>query len=303
MDYKQKFEPKGNKIIHGAGQSFERFSSYWNAIGKNKPLILMRYVKMTNVPRGIKKIKDELKQFPNTIPQVGLKLLDENKKDLTLEVLRGNYDSDLNLLVLAFKELKIPIFLRIGYEFDKKGKYNPENFVNAWKHIVDKFRESNVNNVATVWCACPFKGTEPVEPYYPGTDYVDWIGVDVFYSRHITGKYKPVENFLKLAKKYKKPVMIGESTAAEVGVLNGEKSWDDWFKPYFKLIKNHPIIKAFCYINWDWERDKKWGSPGTWGNCRIEENEIVRKHYVTELKNPRYIHNQEIKDFLKKVYF
>jgi len=302
MDFKQKFEPKENKVIHGAGQSLERFSSYWNAVGKYKPLILMRYVKMTNVSRGIRKIKSELKKFPNTIPQVGLKLLDENKKDLTLKISKGDYDSELDLLILAFKKLKRPIFLRIGYEFDKKGKYNPENFVNAWKYIVDKFRRAKVENIATVWCACPYNGTEPVEQFYPGRDYVDWIGIDVFYARHFTGKYKPVEDFLELAKKYKKPVIVGESTPAEVGVLDGEKSWNRWFKPYFKWIQDHPIIKAFCYINWDWKKDKTWGSPGTWGNCRIEENKVVKEKFIDELKNPKYIHNQEIKDFLEKVY-
>ena len=96
--------------------------------------------------------------------------------------------------------------------------------------------------------------------------------------------------------------MIGESTAAEVGVLDGEKSWDNWFKPYFEWIGKHKQIKAFCYINWDWIKDKTWGSPGTWGNCRIEENEIVRKKFVRELGNPKYIHNQKMEDFLGKVY-
>jgi len=141
-----------------------------------------------------------------------------------------------------------------------------------------------------------------LEPYYPGDDYVDWFGIDVFYARHITGKYKPVEDFLKLAKKHKKPVMIGESTAAGVGVLDGEKSWSDWFKPYFELIKNHKQIKAFCYINWDWVLDKHWGSPGTWGNCRIEENEIVRKRFVEELKKEKYLHNTTMEELKDKLF-
>ena len=302
MDYKQKFEPRGNRIIHGAGQSFETFSNYWEAIGKYKPLILMRYVKMTNVPRGIRKIKSELKKFPNTIPQVGLKLVDEGKKDLCSSISKGDYDSELDLLIYAFKQLKKPIFLRIGYEFDKEGKYNPKNFIKTWKYIVDKFREAGVDNIATVWCACPFNGTELVEPYYPGDDYVDWFGIDVFYARHITGKYKPVEDFLDLATKHKKPVMVGETTAAGTGVENGKESWNEWFNPFFKWINEHKQIKAFCYINWDWAKDKTWGSPGTWGNCRIEENEIVKQNFIKELKKKKYIHNTSLEN-LKDILF
>ena len=295
LDYKQKYEPKGNKIIHGAGQSLETFSNYWRAVEDYKPVIYMTYAKIPKIQKWIKTIKIESKKFPNLILQIGLKLLDANGKDKTLDVLSGKYDKDLDDFFKTISELGNPSFIRIGYEFDKKGKYNGKNFVEAWKYIVDKFRKAKVENLATVWCACPFSGTEPVEPYYPGDDYVDWFGVDVFYARHITGKYAPVEDFLKLAKKHKKPVMVGETTAAGVGVLDGRKSWDAWFKPFFKWIKNHKQIKAFCYINWDWAIHKTWGSPGTWGNCRIEENEVVRKNFVKELKKKKYIHNALLK--------
>jgi len=303
MDYKQKFEPKGNRIIHGAGQSLGAFSNYWEAVGIYKPMIYMTYAKITKIQDWIKRIKIESKEFPNLLLQIGLKLLDANKKDKTPDILAGKYDKDLDDFFKTLKELGSPSFIRIGYEFDKKGKYNPKNFVKAWKYIVDKFRKEKIKSIATVWCACPFNGTEPVEEYYPGDDYVDWFGIDVFFQRHLTGKYKPVEDFLKLAVKHKKSVMVGETTAAEIGVLDGKKSWRNWFGPFFKWIENHEQIKGFCYINWDWIKDKTWGSPGTWGNCRIEENEIVKKKFVEELKNPVYIHNQKTEDFLKKVYF
>ena len=66
VDFKQKFEPIGNKVIHGAGQSLETFSNYWNTIGKNKPLIYMTYIKMAKISKGIDKIKSEFKAFPKS---------------------------------------------------------------------------------------------------------------------------------------------------------------------------------------------------------------------------------------------
>lgn len=294
VNFNQKFEPEGNKVIHGAGQNLETFSNYWEAVENYKPLIYMTYAKIPKIQNWIEKIKIESKKFPNLMLQIGLKLLDADGKDKTSDVLAGKYDEDLDNFFKTIKELEKPSFIRIGYEFDKMGKYDAKNFVKAWKYIVDKFRKAGVDNVAAVWCACPYKGTDTVEKFYPGDDYVDWFGIDVFSARHFKGsQYKPVEDFLELAKKHKKPVMVGESTAAGVGVLNGEKSWEDWFKPFFKWIHNHKQIKAFCYINWDWLIDKTWGSPGTWGNCRIENNEIVRKNYIKELSKPCYIHNKK----------
>ena len=304
MDFNQKFEPKGNKVIHGAGQNIRTFSNFWYAIGKNKPIIYMTYVKIEKIQYWIDKIKVDLesKNYPNLILQIGLKLLSEEKEDRTANIAKGEYDQDLMNLFEVIRNRGSPVFIRIGYEFDAKGKYNPSNFVKAWKHIVDMFRKAKIDNIATVWCACPFNGTDPVEPFYPGDNYVDWFGVDVFPKRWLTGKYKPVEDFLELAKKHKKPVMVGETTAADTGVLEGKKSWDEWFKPFFEWTHNHNQIKAFCYINWDWLKDKHWGSPGTWGNCRIEENEVVKENFIKELKNPKYIHNQSMKDFLEKVF-
>jgi hypothetical protein len=81
---------------------------------------------------------------------------------------------------------------------------------------------------------------------------------------------------------------FGESSPAKTGVDKGIESWDEWFKPYFNWIQIHPNIKAFCYINWDWEKD--WKHP-EWLNGRIEENELVRKKYVGELSKAKYIHN------------
>lgn len=301
VDYKQKFEPKGNKIIHGAGQSMEAFTNYCNAVGKYKPLIYMTYVKMKNMDAWVEKMNEEMKSFPNVILQIGFNFLIDGK-DATKEISEGKYDKELEKFFKTLLEIDRPIFIRLGYEFDKKEKYNPKYFIKAWKYVVDKCRKEKVNNIAKVWCACPYNGTYPVELYYPGDDYVDWFGVDVFTKSAFT--YSGVEDFLKLAERHKKPVMVGESTPARTGVDKGEESWNEWFEPYFKWIKKHPVIKAFCYINWDWVKD--WKNPTSfahWLNGRIHENEIVRKHYVKELSNPRYIHNQPIKEFLKKVYY
>ena len=288
VNFKQKFEPK-EKILHGAGQSLETFSRYWKAVEEYKPCIYMTYIKFQHLDEWINKIKKEVKVFPKVMIQIGLNLRIDGE-DKTKEISEGKYNKELKKLAKTIKEIKNPVFIRIGYEFDAKEKYVPQNYILAFRYIVNYFRKNNIYNVASIWCSCPYNGTEPFEPYYPGDKYVDWFGIDVFgVELFKDSKYKPIKEFLKMATTHKKPVMIGESSAIKIGIENGEKIWKDWFIPYFKWIGDNPQIKAFCYINWDWAKD--WKTP-RWMNCRIEENEFVRKKYVKELSNPIYIHAQ-----------
>jgi len=302
MDFKQKFEPKGNKIIHGAGQSPKRFNEYWNSLEKNKPLIFMTYYKFKDTKKWIDKTKKALEEKPNLILQIGLKMTmntivnsEIQKIDFTKEILEGKYDKELNRFLKTIREIKNPVFIRIGYEFDWPNRFKPKRFIKAWRYIVDRIREKKIDNIATVWCSCPFPGTSSVEQYYPGDNYVDWFGIDVFSIKNFKDdRYKPVKEFLELAEKHKKPVMVGESTPARVGVGDGKKSWDSWFKPYFKWLERHKVIKAFCYINWDWGVDY---TKPEWLNAKIQDNVTIRKNYVRELKKSKYIHYMDLEDY------
>jgi len=290
MDFKQKFEPKGKRVIHGAGQSPEQFRKYWGAVGKNKPAVYMTYIRVNEIKNKFSiNINEMLKFSKGLIPQIGLNLKVKNEGSKCLEVSKGEYDNELRVLCKILKKLKNPVFLRIGYEFNNPThNYNPKEFILAWKHIVKLFRKNKVDNVAFVWCCCSAfnRNIDEIMSYYPGNDL---FGVQHFKDN----KNKVTEDFCREAEKHRKPLMICESSAAKVGVLEGEKSWNGWFKPYFTWIKCHEVVKAFCYINRNWGID--WKQP-EWGNCRIEENEIVKKNYARELNNPIYLHYESIKE-------
>jgi hypothetical protein len=295
MYFGQKFEPPSGKVLHGAGQSPEQFRKYWDAVGNYKPAIYMMHVRINEVKDKLPGKFDKMKLINSSLsPQIGLNLKIKEKGSQCLEVSKGQYDKEISALIKILKDYKKPVFLRIGYEFNyPKHNYNPEEFILAWKHIVDSFRKEKCNNVAFVWCACTAfdsaaKSIARIMNYYPGDDYVDWFGDDIFGVKFFKdNKDVTVETFAKESEKHKKPLMIGESSPARVGVDKGKKSWEEWFKPYFKWIKDHSVVKAFCYIDWDWGKD--WKMP-EWLNGRIEENEEVRKRYVKELSKDRYLH-------------
>jgi len=298
MYFGQKFEPPSRKALHGAGQSPEQFKKYSNAVGKYKPIIYMVYNRINDIKEKFKKKIDEAKKIsPDLMLQIGLNLKVKKIGEQCEQILKGKYDREILELIKIIKKYKKPVFLRIGYEFNNPThNYNPKDFISAWRYIVDLFRKNNVENVAFVWNCCTAftRNIKEIMEFYPSDSYVDWFSDNLFGVRHFTEIDNPkiiTEDFLKKAEKHKKPVMIGESSPAEMGVDKGKESWEGWFKPYFKWIKEHPIIKAFCYINWDWGKD--WKQP-EWLNGRIEENEEVRKRYVKELSKSRYIHlNQD----------
>ena len=178
----------------------------------------------------------------------------------------------------------------------------PSDLFLTWKYIVDLFRKENAKNIAFVWCCCTAfsKKIQDIMEFYPGNEYVDWFGNDLFGSRHFANNQSKVtEDLAEESERHKKPLMIAESSAARVGVELGQESWDNWFRPYFEWIKNHKSVKAFCYINWNWAIDWK---QSEWGNCRIEENNIISQNYAQEMENPKYLHNVAIKEFLEKTY-
>ncbi len=304
MDFNQKFEPKGNRIIHGAGQQLpEDFRDYWKTVKECKPLLYMTYRGINQpIDSWFNKVRKEITAFPNVLPQIGLSMTVEIHGPQTHyehDVAEGKYDEAIDSFCKGCEELEIPIYVRLGFEFNGLAwnGYLPEAHVRAWKHVVDRIKKNNVNNVATVWCYA-VDGEKNYMDYYPGDEYVDWWGIDIFSPEHLRDEF--TEKFMQDAVKHKKPVMIGESTPRYIGVLKGQESWDTWFKPFFRWIEQHHVVKAFCYINWDWSKLENWKD---WGDSRISQNEIVKRNYLEEIRKPKYIHNLPINEFLKLVNY
>jgi hypothetical protein len=83
--------------------------------------------------------------------------------------------------------------------------------------------------------------------------------------------------------------MITESTPYGIGTTN-EKSWEEWFVPFFEFIKQNPVIKGVCYIDWDWRDYPQWTN---WGDGRLESNPGLTKKYLDEISDPIWLHAQE----------
>jgi beta-mannanase len=81
------------------------------------------------------------------------------------------------------------IFLRIGYEFDNpffSYSDSPDTFIKAFQKIVRDLEHSlsldALLRTQFVWhsWAAPRKENLTLEDFYPGNEFVDWVGISVF---------------------------------------------------------------------------------------------------------------------------
>lgn len=238
----------------------------------------------------------------------------------------GAYDQQIKHLAKFCKAVKKLIFLRIGYEFD--GAWNRRydhttSYILAYRHIVDVMRQQGVDNVAYVWqaSASPIDEVidgehEDITRWYPGDAYVDWMGLSWFLSPDnvkpgVASQRDLADEVVEFARLKQKPLMIAESapqgydltgtTKANIspiwdGIAGGDKYqiasatiWNEWFQPLFDYIRNNrDVIRAFAYINANWEVQRLWASPyrqGYWGDSRIQLNPEIRQRWLDEIND------------------
>lgn len=295
--YGAKLEPV-TQVLHGAGQGKVADVQAYREVLKNyDPVIFMDYCSVNKAPgKYAEQLKKKLAQLNKfTAVQLGLGMTADGDPKLRYEqdVADGKYDASLTALFGQLKKLGVPFYIRIGFECNGSWNgYLPEPYKKAFVRVTQLIRKSGLN-AATVWCVHPDE-LEQIMPYYPGDEWVDWWAFDPFSLQDMAAS----RSFIAEADKHKKPVMIGESTPRGVGVLKGQTSWDQWYKPYFALIHESPGIKAFCYINWDWAKYPRWSK---WGDARLQKNEVVAKHYREEMASPLYLHSSNEKAFYSAI--
>lgn len=90
-------------------------------------------------------------------------------------------DEDIRKLGDWIKSKRVPVYLRIGYEFDfTYNNYDPNLYIQTFRKIVQIFREKNVSNCAFVWQSAAYRRERSFKDWYPGDEYVDWIGSSWF---------------------------------------------------------------------------------------------------------------------------
>ena len=102
----------------------------------------------------------------------------------------GKYDDYLSTYAEAVRAYRRPVILGFGHEMN--GSWypwgythtSPAAFVAAWRHIVTLFRMRGVRNVTWMWTVNIIharQGIPSPAPWWPGSAYVTWVGMDGYY--------------------------------------------------------------------------------------------------------------------------
>lgn len=288
-EYGALHEPVG-AVLHGAGQSEElAFAHYTQAVGAPRlPCLTMFYTRANRTVEDQRQRMESLARHLAALPaEVGLQLglaFSQNGVSHASAVTAGDHDASLRVLAEGLAALNRPVLVRIGYEANGFWNgYSPSNYPAAFRHIAGILR-AEAANVATVWCTHPVDSLSRMLQFHPGDEWVDWWSIDLFEPGFLSSRN--TADFLAEAHRRGRPVLIGESTPREVGV-HAADAWDRWFEPYFRLIRQNPGIKGFCYINRQWDN---FSSYSGWRDSRLEANRAVADLYRQEMDSPLYRH-------------
>lgn len=107
----------------------------------------------------------------------------------------GDYDHYLRAYADAVRNFGHPVVIGFGHEMNATwynwgyGHVPPRTFVAAWRHLVTVFRGQGADNVTWLWTIqADTRGTGPIQEWWPGSEYVSWVGIDGYY-------YKPADTF------------------------------------------------------------------------------------------------------------
>jgi hypothetical protein len=184
-----------------------------------------------------------------------------------------------------------PVFLRWGSEMN--GDWvpwhgDPEAYIRKWRLVHDAMARL-APKVAMVWCpnATPIP---QIDRYYPGDDYVDWVGVNAYVvSIHDNQPDRnaehenPADLFKYIYRRYsaRKPMMICETGVTHYAAALGRPDYA--FAEarighlYGCLPRLYPRIKAICYYDVDNTKGTATGRP--FNNYLLTDNQRVLAAY------------------------
>jgi hypothetical protein len=168
----------------------------------------------------------------------------------------GAYDFYIDKWARAAAGFNRPLYLRFAHEMNDPYRYpwgpqnnSKEEYIAAWRHVVERFRSAGANKVIWVWA--PHVAYEYWDLYYPGDQYADWIGTGAL-------NYGPIaywskwwrfgeifgQKYPRMAK-FGKPIMVAEFGSLAVG---GDRA--EWYRAAFDdIAKQEPLVKAVLFFN------------------------------------------------------
>jgi beta-mannanase len=189
------------------------------------------------------------------------------------DITGGAFDRYLTQYAEALVANGQPVVIRLDHEMNGSW-YNwadgttqqnaPGSFVAMWQHVHDVFDRAGANDYV-IWNWSPtridalgnpkYQTLDYLEAYYPGDDYVDWVGMSGYYRKAAeaptfdTTFAKTVEQLRQIAPD--KRILLSEIGATETGaaVTDGQKA--RWITSLFDALADpaNADVIGFAYFS------------------------------------------------------
>jgi len=161
-------------------------------------------------------------------------------------IIDGDFDTELTQWAIDAANTKIPLLVEFGAEangnwFPWNGQYNgggtttaygdsswadgPEKFRDAYRHLIDICNVNGATNITWFFHVDAYSKPDiswnKIENYYPGDDYIDWLGVSIYGPQESNDDYQEFSEILNdvyptLTNLSNKPVAILEFAITEI---------------------------------------------------------------------------------------
>ncbi|MFG2058348.1 glycoside hydrolase family 26 protein [Micromonospora sp. NPDC048930] len=199
----------------------------------------------------------------------------------------GDFDPYLRSWAEGIKSLGYPVAIRFAHEMngdwypwsEAVNANRPGEYARAWRHVHDLFRAVGATNVTWVWSPNARWGdsTPRLSGFYPGDDYVDWVGLSGYYGIGFYTDYRSFDEIFdrtitEIRAFSRKPMVITETGASDA---TGRKA--EWITEAFRLLSRHKEIIGVIWFEVDKEVD--------W---RIVSSPAVTEAFAKAVADPRH---------------
>jgi hypothetical protein len=214
------------------------------------------------------------------------------------QITSGRYDDYLKQFATAAARYGHPFMIRMLHEMDgtwypwayrENGNTDPANYVAAWRHIVDVFRQEGASNVQFVWspsvlnAAALSRYGDTLKQMYPGDGYVDWVALDGYANERngwgaLEDRFAASYDFVTGVSQ--RPVMLFEVGSSEHPGDPAAKA--AWITQGFltTIPQRFPRIRAVNWFNSSDDRDAN--------DYRIDTSPESLAAWMRVVADPRY---------------
>lgn len=243
----------------------------WTAMTGVRPRLVHWYQEWGGPEPGFQRGWAEFADQQGTVPMIswepwekpGDGVHDPAQTAYRLErIAEGDYDAYITKWARAAARYRRPILLRFMHEMNgywypwsiRENGNTPNDFVAAWRRTHDIFEREGAANVSWVWSVVGFQGLEggkALGRFYPGDDYVDWVGTSAFNwgSSEVWTRWSDIDvvfgDTYRALTRFDKPVMI-----SELGTVQSGGDIARWMQDLDNaLVTRYPKVRAVVWFD------------------------------------------------------